>query len=389
MVVPAEWSWELAVNGATVAELTTATGRNLQFQRNTFGRAGCAIFHEDDTASLLMDALKRGLPTLKCWRRTQFERTSTLRFHGWLAAIDESLEETGLITLDFRGPFGRLVGEGSERGRFTPNYLACEDKDVGAAANELVRLYGGRSDYAVGGTDPVFGATYSESSYVGLDIGTTEAISTRSLEYRYANVGETITGESAKLDGFDFEERYVDEYPTLAYFDVMREQGSEQLSARFEHGAQTINNVRSVQRTTEGPINTVRLTGAYGIEVTVEDATSVAKYGRHLHHGSRSDIYTEAELTQAAYGLLRPEWVRTIQFTPEPTLAPSPWDDYWLGDRVPFYARRGSFGQDTMLRVNQITVAIDDNGHEVAEIPDPLDPEGEAAIYASMAGEVV
>jgi hypothetical protein len=83
-----------------------------------------------------------------------------------------------------------------------------------------------------------------------------------------------------------------------------------------------------------------------------------------------------------------------VSFTPEPDLAPSPWDDYWLGDTVSFFGRRGAFYEDATMRVDKITVVIDDDGNEAVEVERPGSPEaagtdGGEVVTAAVEGEVI
>lgn len=392
---PARWEWEIDVGGSTIAPLTNATGRVLSFGRSRYGEAQCSISHEDRAAHKILDALEAGQwPSVRCFRWGRGDTTGQLRYRGFLAPFSESLSDSSMMNLTFRGPFWRLQGEGDTRGRYTPNFIECTAKDAGAAAASLVKLYGGKPGGVTGGTDANFtnatgAVAYEEASYCGLDIGTIETTVTRSLQYQYANVGESILSLTTMLDGFDFEERYVDSGATLAMFDVKASMGSSKLAARFEHGNATLDNCRSVTREWEPPINYVRLVGAYGLVSVKQDATSVSGRGKWMFQATRSDIFTQAELDAAAWALLRPFPVRRLSFVPDLAISPRPWDDFWLGDSVQFYGRRGAFEQEASLRVNQITVPIDDEGRESAEIPDPQTLDEEQYIEAGLSGEVV
>jgi hypothetical protein len=84
-----------------------------------------------------------------------------------------------------------------------------------------------------------------------------------------------------------------------------------------------------------------------------------------------SDVSEQATLDDKAQALLRPDPIKVVAFTPDPTLAPLPWDDYWLGDTVSFFGRRGAFVEDVTARINKITVVIDDEGNEAAAVEQP------------------
>lgn len=357
----------------------------------------CSLNHRDAAAQKLIDYLPTGWPTLKVWRKGDNDPSSVLRFNGHMAPMQESLGESGLINLTFRGPFARLSGDGSSRGRYTDVFASATTKDAGAIGGSLVKLYGGVADASLIGTADanLAGATgaltYRETSYVGLDVGTIETTSTRSPIYQRANVGDAIVTLSAMLDGFDFAERYVDGGATLAYFDVYARKGQDRPDALFQYGPDTLRNVRSVDRETQPPLNSVLLLGAYGMSSLKEDSTSISTYGRWPVVETRSDIYDQASLDAVAQAMVRPAPVKKISFVPELGLSncPLPWDDWEDSDTVHFYGRDGAFVEDTALRVNGFSVPIDDNGFESAEIPDPLSPDDENAIRATLVGEVV
>lgn len=395
----ARWEFELDIGGSTIALLKNATGRSLTFTRNTWAEAQATIFHEDPAAQKLMDALANGhWPSLRCWRWGPTDTTGQLRFRGYLAPFSESLDESGSLSLTFRSPFWRLQGEGDVQGRFTPAWLNASAKDAGAAAASLVQLYGGRADGVTGGADSNWtvsdatgaqvAATYQEASYAGLDIGNVAATVTRDLTYQYANVGESIVNLSAMFDGFDFSERFVDSGATLALFDVAAAQGGDKAAAKFEYGKGTKGNCSGVVRSWEPPINYVTLIGAYGLVSTQSNAGSISSYGKFPYQATRSDIFDQVALDRTAIALLRPSPVERISFTPDLWISPLPWDDFWLGDAVHFYGRRGSFVREAALRVNQITVPIDDEGHETTSISDPLSADDEAWTKATISTEV-
>lgn len=358
--------------GAALAELTTALGRAITFKRNHYAEAVATIAHEDEAASLLWNALlNTGVPTLTCWRRYRTAGTLPI-FRGYLAPFAENAEEAARLNLVFRSPFGRLLGDGPDRGRFTGPSVSYAATDAGTIASGLL-------------------ATTNADSPTGLVAGTVAPTVTRTRAYQFANVGQAIVGLSNVLDGFDFEEEFVDDGANLAQFNVHASLGSIQAGARFEYGPDTLNNVRSVSRTTQPPINVVTVIGANGLYVTVTDAASIARYGKWPLQVSASDVTELATLTAKAQALLRPSPVRTVEFAPEFGLpsCPVPFDDFNVGDTVPFYARRDALAEDVSVRLNGLRVVVDEDGSETAEIEDPSTPDAEATIRAGMSVEVV
>lgn len=368
---PALWTWLLCdASGSPLAELTTAAGRTITYRRNYYAEAACTIAHEDDAAALLLLALHDGGARLKCYRWTDGSTTGTLRFNGYLAPFTEAAEEASSLSLVFRSPFGRLIGDGSNRGRFTEATVPFTAQDAGNIAASLIN-------------------TANATAPTGLTVGAIEATVLRDRTYQFVNVGEAVVNLTAVLDGFDFEEVFTESGST---FNVYAELGQDRPAALFQYGPDTLNNVRSVTRTTQPPINAVRVLGANGLSSGwITDAASIATHGRFEFQSSASDVTEQATLESKAQALLRPAPIKTVQFTPELGLenCPAPFDAYNVGDTVRFYARRDSFTEDVSARIDGFRVAISEDGYEESEISDPSSADSESVIGAVVAVEVV
>jgi hypothetical protein len=341
------WSFLLADSqGNGLADLATGAGRTLTFTRNAYPEAAVTISHDDDAATVFFDALSNGIPTLRAYR------DGVLRFHGELAPFTEQLEETAQLSLLFRGPFARLIGYGQSRGSFTAVSKIFTAIDAGQIAKTLI--------------DEATGSGVATT-------GTIEASKTRDRTYQYANIGEAITNLTRVLDGFDFEVTPI-EYASgdLGQLNVYAAQGSDVSdTVLFQYGPETIANVRSVARQIEPPINYARVLGTNGLPAVKQDAASIAKFGYWIVQESLSDVSEQTTLDDKAQALLRPDPIKVVAFSPDPTLAPAPWDDYWLGDTVSFFGQRGAFTEDVTARINKITVVVDDEGNEAAEVEQP------------------
>lgn len=373
--------------GNALCELATAAGRRITFKRNAYAEAQCTISHEDEAASLFWGAVRNtGMPTLRTYRKPGTALATdpaVLRFNGYAAPFTEDAEDASTLSLIFRSPFGRLVGDGPGYGRFlvpgigvaadgTPLYYP-PSTDAGQIAKGLIDL---------ANTD----------SFTGLaTTGTIQASKNRERTYDVGqNIGEAVSNLSTGLlDGFDFVERFVEQGATLALFDVFASLGSDRPEVRFEYGADTLSNVRSVQRTTQPPVNVVYAAGANGLFSVRSDSASIARFGKWPQYVTLTDVIEQTTLDDRAQALIRPNASRTVTFSPEPTLAPLPWDDYFLGDTVRFFARRAALSENVAVRVNAFTVVVDEDGNEAFEIPDPTTPEEEASIRASLSVEVV
>jgi hypothetical protein len=387
-LMPASWDFLLCSgNGEPLAELTTASGKQIKYSRNRFAEAQFVLSHQDAAAQALMEAIATGpMPTLRAYRKSPGQLNGTLRFNGYLSPFTEQLDEQQLITAIFRSPFGRLYGNGSSgTGRYMGASNIAEEKNTDNIAASLILLYGGKADGKIGEADPTFNELkYEETSYAGLGIGTIATTVPRTIAFRpYKNVGQAIINLSECLDGFDFDETYVEETgtePTLALFNTYAKQGEVRPSALFQYGPTTLSNVSGVQRTTGSPINIVTLKAEHSLVATAEEPLSVAKYGQWMYYEVAADADNLEILESRAKALLREGPVKTLSITPDFAVpnCPLPFDDFWLGDTVPFYGNAGAFQENLQVRVNEMTIVIDENGNETSAIPDPYSPTQES-----------
>ena len=380
--MPAEYKWYLCGGyGQILTELTTAAGKQLSYARNTYAEARAVVSVDDEAAWLIGNELRTGWPRLRVYRHTETANQASLIFNGHLAPILAQAEEGSTLQIVARSPFARL-GDGPGTGRPLPA-LTYSATDAGAVAFDIL-------------------ANVNASSPTGLAPGNiVNATKTRDITYPVGTVaGEAIIRLSQVQDGFDFSERFVHtelQMPgvptspeaTMAYLDIYARLGSDQPNARFEYGKNTLlSNVRSASEIVSQPINRVVLTGANGIVSDVSDANSIATYGQYPLIRSFPSISIQATLDDRAYSLLRSKPVVTVQMVPESS-APKPWDTFYVGDTGYLLIDRGFMQVNTAVRINAFTVNIDENGLESSEIQDPLTPDEEATLRASLEVEVV
>lgn len=374
--MPASWTWLLAdAAGNALCELTTAAGKQIVFKRNTLSEATCTISHEDEAASLLWNALMNtGVPTLLCYRRGANDTIAVDRFNGYLAPFSEDAEEQATLSLVFRSPFGRLIGDGSTSGRFlVPELAPFVDVDAGQIAKALIDAANADSFTGLATTGLILPSKVRNRTY---PLG--------------QNIGQAVINLTNVLDGFDFVETPVDGGgTTLAELSIAPSMGVDRPNVRFEYGADTLANVRKVSRTVAPPVNVAMVIGANGLTAIKTDEASIAVYGKWPTLVSQTDVTEQATLDDKAWALLRPKPTRVIQFTPDPALAPLPWDDFNLSDTGRFFARRGALQEDVAVRLNAMAVVIDEHGNEAVAIADPLTPDGAATLQASLSVEVV
>jgi hypothetical protein len=198
-------------------------------------------------------------------------------------------------------------------------------------------------------------------------MGTIEPTVTRDRTYEHKQVAGAIVDLTNVQGGFDFEVVPVDSGATIGQFNVYAHQGIDRSNGPeavvFEFGPGTIGNVQKVSRQTQTPLNRVRMLGANGLVSEKSDPVSEAKYGTLMDVLQATDVSEQATLDAQAQAALRPDPIRVIGFTPDPEIAPKPWDDYWLGDTVRFRADLGSLQLDIAVRVNGIQLQIDSDGN--------------------------
>lgn len=383
--------WDLIAcdgSGNTLANLTRHQGTSFTYVRNGVPECQFTLSHDDAECATILTALARGtgggVPTLKAYR-TGRDGAKTLRFNGYLATIsEESGVDASSATFTFRGPFGRYMGapyfSGSSAALIPRVYT---NTDAGVIAKDLI-------DWA---NTYLFGV-----HNIAPPITTTGTIqTTKARDRTYASgtdIGNAIVNLTSVLDGFDFEVApLINSGVTLGQLNIYASMGSDKPAAKFEYGPTTLANCSAIHRQTINPINYVFVLGAGNLYGYARDPNSWDQYQAWGVAESQSDVSEQATLDDKANALLRPNPIKTIDFTPEPSVdsCPLPWDDYWIGDTVRFYANRGALVEGPLsVRVNQIRVVIDpDTGLESAEIPDPVTDDEERVLKASLQTEVV
>lgn len=338
--------------GVPVTEIVNAAQLVFSARRNQPRQAQITLAHSDREAANLFDLLGNGVPQLR------YYRDGTLRLSAYLTAIDEKLSEDegdgDQLVAVFKDPFGRLLGDGSETGLHMPvdaTYTAVDQGDIGW---NLI-------------------ATLNAVDDTGIREGTIDPTVDRDRTYEAGkNIGEALVQLTEVLDGPDIEFLPLDptaEDGKLAEYTVHDSQGQVQDDLLWGYGPGTMANVRQVERKITPPINRVRLTTSDGLVSTQTDAASIARYGEWpVVRSEPNDVSVQGTLDSRAMEMLRPTWVKVLTFVPDQTLAPQPFDDFWLGDTGKFKAQDGSFVETFEPRVNGITITEGPDGDEAHEL---------------------
>lgn len=375
----AEYVFSLCA-GFPKIDLHEATGKRITIRLSNFHEVSLSLSVESAAAAVLWDILTNGLvaPTLEVWRFASDTTTiGTLVFNGTLAPFTEEYAEDGWLHLNFRSGLGRSLGYGPGAGMYLEAGASFADVEQTSIANTLI--------------------SYLRDSWGGSSVvpGVISATSiTRSFEWAPGtNVGRALLDLVALDDGIEFLERPVAGSGT-SEIDVSGPGsaiaiGTDRPKVKWEYGSDTMSNVRSLARTISMPTNYVTAYGADGVTPGVaQDTTSISSWLNYALTVVYSDVSDTATLEALAASFLRPNTTRVIQIGPEPSLAPAPWTDFYVGDTGQFLARRGAMDDAGTVRVNEFTVAIDENGRESYAIPDPQLRDETSAIFSSVVAEM-
>lgn len=339
-----EWTFVIDDHAANaLTPLLASTAITLTFTRNRTPELAFSCSVEADEAASIVAALPNGLPRIRAYR------DGTLRFYGrWVPmqeqaeASDQGVTEQAAVT--FRGPGMSLDS------RWTAASVTFTSTDAGQIAWSLINTANGESP-------------------TGIAQGTIAATVNRDRTYEHKNVGEAIRELTEVTSGFDFEiaPTLASGIAVLGLFNAYASQGTDKsATVTFDFGADTTGTLRAVGRTWMLPVNKARVLGADGLTAEASDAASITKHGLWMTLEQALDVNQQATLDAKASALLRPDPVEIVQFAPEPSIAPQPWVDYWLGDTVAVRSRFGSLDFERDARVNGITITVDDNGNEVS-----------------------
>lgn len=345
----ARTTWVLCDHtGLPVAEVTNAAQRVFGARRNRGRQGTLTLSHHDLEASRILDLLPNGVPQLR------YYRDGTLRLSAYLTSIEERLAESGedAFVATFKDPFGRLLGDGSDSGRFLSTDMTLTG-DQGALAWVLIAFLNAEGE-------------------TGIRQGLIEGTVVRDRTYEAGkNVGEALVQLTEVDGGPDIEFLPLDPMETggkLADFTVYASQGEDRPDLLWGFGRGTMANVLDVTRQIMPPVNVVRLTTTEGLVSTQTHPASVALYGQWpLSASSPNDVTDQGTLDAKALAMLRPGWRKLVSFTPDPE-GPQPFDDYWLGDTGRFKGSEGALSETFVPMVNAVTITEGPDGEETHDL---------------------
>jgi hypothetical protein len=339
--------WTLLLDDHTSTELAELSV--VPTMRWEIGKATSVTFSLDqlaDAAGELAGALANGIPRLRAYR------DGVLRAHGhWRPQQDTADAEGATAQCTFRGPFARLET------RHLRAVLTRTQVDQGQIIFDAL-------------------AAANAIAPTGLAAGTLQASKLRDRTYEPGKqIAELIVQMTEVIDGCEVIERPVDNNPAiLAALDITGELGQDRSAeVRFELGQDTLSNLQGFEREIILPINHATVSGQDGTDTepgpapqVASDQASINKWGLYEATLALSDVTQAGTLLERAQALIRPDPGRTVTLTPDPTQAPQPWDEWWLGDTVGYLVDEGAVVDEGTARPVALEIVLDESGNETA-----------------------
>lgn len=344
--------WRFALQtptGSLSSTLPGAFDRSVSRKRKNTSELEFKLDVAHDDATLLQQLLTAGgggLPIVRGRRdESQPDGTTTAvcRFAGVVLPLDEEAnDDEKVLTVTVRGGFEWLEG------RFTSALRAFDLEDAGIIVSTLI-------------------AEAEAEAPTGLIVGSIEPTIAVDATFESKRVSDAIAELADGDPGFDFDVQPLDDSfgAKIGRFVIYARQGSDR-GVTFGLGPGTANNVQSAGRKTTRPINRAIVYGAEGVTGFAENVPSQQKYGLWTDSDSLSDELNVAVLDARAGGMLAPEPIRVVSFSPDPynPATPVPFLDYDVGDTVSLEIREGAFTFSGRPRIDAITITIDDEGFE-------------------------
>jgi hypothetical protein len=323
------WQWVLVRpvtgGGATVAELTEARSRRIEFPLDGPAKAGFT-FPGRHPQVRLVDEVETDV---------LIARDGLAVFRGRINTSEDTISETvhtcTFGAIDYRGMLDRrIVWPGST--------LVYTGADQAAIAADLI------ADTQALGT-------------LGITLPATTTGVARDRTYETgAVIGELITNLGRCLNGFDW-----DISPALALRIWYPARGATTPVFVAEYGR----TVTSLRRTVSSSdfANAIRYSGADAVPAALRTVTPGIE-GRWERQIGDTNLTTPAAVNESADGAIVE--LSGIEPAYQVTLAPGAWTPatVWLGDVIRLLVRSGRLDVDTTTRVVGVNIDLDDDGNE-------------------------
>ena len=347
------WNFVLASSAGVTIDILDGSYKQVQleYQRSDVSRAIVQLDVDDDRALTLITQVAGATPRLYCYR------DGVLKFAGFLTSIEQSADNEAQLTATFEDGLALLRYRISDG---TPD-LPLEYFNQNSA-----NIIGSTSTV---GSYPSLLSQANASTPTGLAAGTITAttVTLDSLLINREVILDRVLEISRMTGGPDLRVVPQAQGATLATLDVGPIYTATTPTISFGYGPGTAVNVLSVSQQITPPQTRVLVVGnevESWSTVTSAVINAEAGVGRWEVAEQRSDLQSTIDCQNTADALVRTGWTQTISFTPDPAIAPSPLQDYNLGDPVRLTVFRGSIAADATVRVNKISVTIDNSGVE-------------------------
>jgi hypothetical protein len=343
------WSFVLASQAGVTVDVLDGSYKQVQLEtvRSDVSRAIVQIDVDDERALTLITQVAGATPRLYCYR------DGILKFAGFLTSIEQSADNEAQLTATFEDALALLRYRVSRA-------------DVEYYSQNSASIIGSTSTV---GAFPSLLTQANENAASGLTAGTITAttVTLDSLLISREVILDRVLEISKMTGGPDLRVNPQAQGSTLATLDVGPLYTATTPTISFGYGPGTAVNVLSVSQQITPPQTRVLVIGnevESWSSVTADITNAETGVGRWEAVEQRSDLQSTTDCQNTADALVRTGWTQTISFTPDPAIAPVPLQDYNLGDPVRLTVFRGSIAADATVRVNKISVTIDNSGVE-------------------------
>ena len=343
------WSFVLASQAGTTIDVLDGSYKQVQFefQRSDISKAIVQLDVDDERAGNLIAQVASITPRLYAYK------DKVLEFAGFLTSIEQTADNEAQLTATFEDGLALLRYRVS---RQDVEYFTQNSANIIASTSSV-------------GSFPSLLSQANENTTTGLTAGTITA-TTVVIDQLLINrevILDRVLEISKMTGGPDLRVNPQAQGSTLATLDVGPIYTSTTPTITFGYGAGTPVNVLSIAQQITPPVTRVRVIGnevESSSTVTSDITTAETGLGRWESVEQRSDLQSTTDCQNTADALVRAGWTQTINFTPDPAIAPSPLFDYNVGDPVRLVAIRGSIAADATVRVNKMGITVDNSGIE-------------------------
>ena len=343
------WSFVLANQAGVTIDVLDGSAKQVQleFNRSDVSKAIVQLDVDDDRAFTLITQVASITPRLYAYRN------GVLKFAGFLTSIEQTADNEANLTATFEDGLALL------RYRISRADIEWYDQN---SANVVA------STSAVGAF-PSLLSQANENLATGLTAGivTASTVVIDDLLISREVILDRVLEISKLTGGPDLRVNPQAQGPTLATLDVGPLYTSQTPTRVFGYGVGTPVNVLSIAQQITPPQTRVLVIGneVESFSTTTSTITTAeGALGRWESAEQRAELYSSTDCQNTADALVRAGWSQTINFTPDPAIAPQPLQDYNIGDPVRLVAIRGSIAVDATVRVNKIALTIDNSGVE-------------------------